>query len=80
MIIVTAKSTSNDIYIFKFDGNISYEEIQARVNRYAKDIFGLFEYNNNYSRIYVTDIENLDNIPELLEYQPLYDVNEECDC
>ena len=79
MIIVTAKSISNDIYIFKFDGNISYEEIQTRVNRYAKDIFGSFEYNNNYSRIYVTDIENLDNIPELLEYQPLYDVNEECD-
>ena len=79
MIIVTAKSTSNDIYIFKFDGNISYEEIQSRVNRYAKKIFGSLEYNKYYSRIYIIDIEDLDNIPELLEYQPLYDVNEECD-
>lgn len=81
MIIVTAKSNSSDTYFnFKFEGKLSYEEIQARINNYSKKIFGSIEYDKYYSRIYIIDIEDLDDIPELLEYEPLYDVNEECDC
>lgn len=79
MLIVTAKSHSSDNYIFKFDGNASLEEIQARINNYAKEL-GDYDYVEGYSCIDVQDIYDIDDIPELLDYNPLYeDEEEECD-
>ena len=78
MLIVTAKSHSSDNYVFKFDGDASVEEIQARINSYAKEI-GDYNYNEEYSCIDVQDICDIDDIPELLDYVPLYDDEVECD-